>query len=316
MGKIEAFLQKNKVMIVDGALATELEAKGHNLNDELWSAKVLAEKPEAIEQIHYEYLLAGADCIMTASYQATIPGYLKKGYSEKEAEDFITRSVTLAKNARDRFYKDTGEKSGRPYPMIAATVGPYGAYLADGSEYTGDYAVHEDEMIHFHQRRIELLVNAGADLIALETLPNLQEAQVMLKIMRRFPETECWVSFTCKDGQVINDGTDIAVATACVAVHDQVTAVGVNCTPPMYMQEIIKKMKTATDKPVIVYPNSGEVYDPVKKIWNGTGEDGVFAAASRSWYDSGAALIGGCCRTTPADIAEVYRWVDPLRRLG
>lgn len=313
MNRIEEFVQKNQVLILDGAMATELEGKGLDLNDALWSAKVLAEHPEVIEQVHYEYFLAGADCAMTASYQATIDGFLKKGYTLSQAENFITDSVKIAAKARDRFWQDPKNREGRPYPLIVAAVGPYGAYLADGSEYRGDYDVSETELMDFHRRRMQLLLEAGADVLACETVPCLFEAQAMAKTVGEFQDALCWVSFSCNSEDTICDGTSIAVCAAAMDVFDQVVAVGINCTPPHLLPSLIRQVKAGTKKPIAVYPNSGEIYDPVSKTWMGTSQGKGFTLASKSWYEAGARLIGGCCRTTPADIAQVYGWVKELR---
>ena len=186
MNLIEKFLQDHKVLILDGAMATELEGKGLDLNDALWSAKVLAERPDVIEQVHYEYFQAGADCAMTASYQATIEGFLKKGYSLSQAEKFISDSVSIAVKARDRFWQDPENRKGRPYPLIVAAVGPYGAYLADGSEYRGDYDISEQELMDFHRRRMQLLLEAGADILACETVPCASNKQGTVSQARIF----------------------------------------------------------------------------------------------------------------------------------
>ncbi len=313
MNRIEQFLNEHQVMILDGAMATELEGKGLDLNDALWSAKVLAQRPEVIEQVHYEYFLAGADCAMTASYQATIDGFLKKGYTLSQAEGFIIDSVKIAAKARDRFWQDPKNREGRPYPLIVAAVGPYGAYLADGSEYRGDYQISEPELMDFHRRRMQLLLEAGADILACETVPCLFEAQAMAKTVGEFPDASCWISFSCNSEDTICDGTSIAVCAAAMDVFDQVAAVGINCTPPHLLPSLIRNIRTVTQKPIAVYPNSGEVYDPSTKTWRGTSEEGGFALASQSWYEAGARLIGGCCRTTPADIAQVFGWVKRLR---
>ncbi len=313
MNRIEEFVQKNQVLILDGAMATELEGKGLDLNNALWSAKVLAEHPEVIEQVHYEYFLAGADCAMTASYQATIDGFLKKGYTLSQAENFITDSVKIAAKARDRFWQEPKNREGRPYPLIVAAVGPYGAYLADGSEYRGDYDVSETELMDFHRRRMQLLLEAGADVLACETVPCLFEAQAMAKTVGEFQDALCWVSFSCNSEDTICDGTSIAVCAAAMDVFDQVVAVGINCTPPHLLPSLIRQVKAGTKKPIAVYPNSGEIYDPVSKTWMGTSQGKGFTLASKSWYEAGARLIGGCCRTTPADIAQVYGWVKELR---
>ena len=313
MNRIEQFLQDHKVLILDGAMATELESKGLDLNDALWSAKVLAEQPDVIEQVHYEYFQAGADCAMTASYQATIDGFLKKGYSLAQAEKFITDSVAIAVKARDRFWQDHDNRKGRPYPLIVAAVGPYGAYLADGSEYRGDYDISEQELMDFHRRRMQLLLEAGADILACETVPCLFEAQAMAKAVGEFEGALCWISFSCNSEATICDGTSIAVCAAAMDVFPQVAAIGINCTPPHLLPSLIRAVRTASHKPIAVYPNSGEIYDPVTKTWRGTSEEGGFALAAQAWYQAGARLIGGCCRTTPADIAQVYGWVKDLR---
>ena len=313
MNRIEQFLQDHKVLILDGAMATELESKGLDLNDALWSAKVLAEQPDVIEQVHYEYFQAGADCAMTASYQATIDGFLKKGYSLAQAEKFITDSVAIAVKARDRFWQDPDNRKGRPDPLIVAAVGPYGAYLADGSEYRGDYDISEQELMDFHRRRMQLLLEAGADILACETVPCLFEAQAMAKAVGEFEGALCWISFSCNSEATICDGTSIAVCAAAMDVFPQVAAIGINCTPPHLLPSLIRAVRTASHKPIAVYPNSGEIYDPVTKTWRGTSEEGGFALAAQAWYQAGARLIGGCCRTTPADIAQVYGWVKDLR---
>ena len=313
MNRIEQFLQDHKVLILDGAMATELESKGLDLNDALWSAKVLAEQPDVIEQVHYEYFQAGADCAMTASYQATIDGFLKKGYSLAQAEKFITDSVAIAVKARDRFWQDHDNRKGRPYPLIVAAVGPYGAYFADGSEYRGDYDISEQELMDFHRRRMQLLLEAGADILACETVPCLFEAQAMAKAVGEFEGALCWISFSCNSEATICDGTSIAVCAAAMDVFPQVAAIGINCTPPHLLPSLIRAVRTASHKPIAVYPNSGEIYDPVTKTWRGTSEEGGFALAAQAWYQAGARLIGGCCRTTPADIAQVYGWVKDLR---
>ena len=313
MNRIEQFLQDHKVLILDGAMATELESKGLDLNDALWSAKVLAEQPDVIEQVHYEYFQAGADCAMTASYQATIDGFLKKGYSLAQAEKFITDSVAIAVKARDRFWQDLDNRKGRPYPLIVAAVGPYGAYLADGSEYRGDYDISEQELMDFHRRRMQLLLEAGADILACETVPCLFEAQAMAKAVGEFEGALCWISFSCNSEATICDGTSIAVCAAAMDVFPQVAAIGINCTPPHLLPSLIRAVRTASHKPIAVYPNSGEIYDPVTKTCRGTSEEGGFALAAQAWYQAGARLIGGCCRTTPADIAQVYGWVKDLR---
>ncbi|MEA4973094.1 Homocysteine S-methyltransferase [bioreactor metagenome] len=299
-------LNETKTMIVDGAMATELEAMGCDLNDELWSAKVLAEQPELIKKVHLSYFKAGADCGITASYQATIAGYIKKGYSEEEAENLIIRSVQLLCAARDEWWEDEGKNSGRAYPLVAAAVGPYGAFLADGSEYRGGYNVSKEVLVDFHKRRMELLWNAGAEILAIETVPSLEEALITAEIAENIA-ADCWISFSCKNDKEISEGTPIDKCAAKLNKYDCVKAIGLNCTAPHFVEGLIKKIKAVSEKPIVVYPNSGEEYDAVTKTWHGSKDGKTYGQWAESWYRAGAGIIGGCCRTTPANIEEVYK---------
>lgn len=194
---IEAILEGHSVMILDGALATELESHGCDLDDPLWSARVLLENPEVIYQVHSDYFRAGADCAITASYQATVEGFALRGIQEKEALDLIRKTVLLARKARDEFWKEEYQTI-RPKPLVAASVGPYGAYLADGSEYVGNYGVSDETLAAFHRSRISALVEAGADILAFETIPSLQEAKVLHSLLKDYPEVYAWLSFSLK----------------------------------------------------------------------------------------------------------------------
>jgi len=298
-------LKKVKTMIVDGAMATELEAMGCDLNDELWSAKVLAEQPELIKRVHLSYFAAGADCGITASYQATVAGYMKKGYSEEYAEGLIIRSVKLLSEARDEWWESEGKSSGRVYPLIAAAVGPYGAFLADGSEYRGGYGVPKEVIGDFHKRRMELLWNAGAEILAIETIPSLEEALITAEITEKI-DADCWISFSCKNEKEISEGTSIAECAEKLNKFNCVKAIGLNCTAPQFVESLIKEIKSVSVKPVVVYPNSGEEYDAVTKTWHGSKDGKTYGQWAENWYKAGTEVIGGCCRTTPANIKEVY----------
>ncbi|MEW5989013.1 MAG: homocysteine S-methyltransferase [Chloroflexota bacterium] len=301
------FLERNGVLIVDGGLATELEARGYDLGDELWSARLLLDAPEAIGQVHYDYYAAGADCAIAASYQATIPGLMKRGLTEEEAIHLLRRSAQLAIEARDTFWAEMGNRRGRLRPLVAASIGPYGAALADGSEYTGCYDLDEAGLYRFHRRRWHILANSAADLLACETIPSLPEARALRRLLGETPDNWAWVSFSCRDESHLNDGSLLAEAIAAVADAPQVAAVGVNCTPPRFIPALIAEARRATDKPIIVYPNSGEQYDAVHHCWLGLADAADFAQASRAWRAAGASLIGGCCRTGPAHIRRIKR---------
>ena len=309
---IEPFLAYQNVFILDGGLATELEARRHNLDDPLWSARLLLEQPDAIRQVHSDYLLAGADCVISASYQASLPGFMARGLSELEAADLIHTSVQIAREARDRFWAIMANRRSRLRPLVAASVGPYGAYLADGSEYSGRYDLDEQGLLAWHRPRWEILAQSGADLLACETIPSLPEAKALRQLLLETPASSAWMSFTCKDGAHISDGT---LLTECVDLLNDIpnlVAVGINCTPPRYLPDLITAVQSATDKQIIVYPNSGEQYDRATKQWLGQSGPAEYGTISREWRKMGALLVGGCCRTSPAHIQQIRDRTKPV----
>jgi homocysteine S-methyltransferase len=299
------FLEQQGYVIVDGGLATELEARGHDLRDSLWSARLLADAPQAIKEVHLDYLRAGADVIITASYQATIAGFQARGLSEADAIALLRRAVNLAREARDQFWADEANRIGRLRPLVAASVGPYGAYLADGSEYSGEYGLSESQLVDFHRRRWHLLVESGPDLLACETIPSGPEARALARLLPETPSTGAWFSFTGSDGRHISDGTPFAEIVRMLDPLAQVVAVGINCTPPRYVPDLVAEARRVTEKPIVVYPNSGETYDVAQKIWLGLSVPEDFATQSVRWREAGADLIGGCCRTGPAHIRQI-----------
>lgn len=305
---IASILDLQPALVIDGALATELESRGYDLKDDLWSAKILVEQPEAIKQLHYDYLKAGADCVITASYQATIEGFMKRGLNEAEAIDLIKRSVGLAIEARDEFWADEANRVGREKPFVAASVGPYGAYLADGSEYLGDYGLTEEQLIEFHRPRMRALLAAGADVLACETIPSPIEARALVKLLGEFEGVSAWISFSCKDEAHVCEGDTLEACIRQVESSPQVAAVGVNCTSPKFIPSLILEAKKATDKPILVYPNSGESYNAEKKDWNDDPVFESFGAEAKEWYNAGARMIGGCCRSTVDDIQTIASW--------
>ena len=270
--------------VLDGGLATELEARGHDLRDELWSARVLRDDPAAVEDVHRSYFAAGADVAITASYQATEPGLLRL-------------SVELARRARDAV---------KPEAIVVGSVGPYAAVLADGSEYTGDYGDTDDETIAATQRaRLHELVAAGADAIAFETIPNAREGAIAAELLLALPEVEAWVSFCCRDGEHLSDGTRIDDAIR--GAGDPPAAFGINCTPPQHVESLLELARGATDKPLLVYPNHGRVWEEATYTWSGNGVDCFPPQLVAGWRARGAAAVGGCCGIGPAAIAELAR---------
>jgi homocysteine S-methyltransferase len=302
---ITPFLQRQGALILDGGLATELERRGCDLSDELWSARLLMDDPDLIRQVHLDYYWAGADCCTSASYQASIPGFMRRGLAAEQARELIRLSVQLVIEARDQFWSVPANRAGRLRPITAASAGPYGAYLADGSEYTGDYDLDEAGLAAFHRERWGLLAGSGADILACETIPSFAEARALAGLLDETPGVFAWFSFSCRDGLRISDGTPLAECAAYLAPRDGVTAIGINCTPPHFIPDLIRAVTAVTDKPVIVYPNSGETYDPIAKCWLGEADPSEFGTFSREWRKLGAALIGGCCRTTPQHIRQI-----------
>lgn len=310
MSNIKEIIKSKKVLILDGAFSTELERKGFNLNDSLWSAKVLIESPHAIKEVHRDYLNSGADCIITASYQATYEGFIKKGLTEKEAENLIKLSTTLAKETRDEFWENLKEKNNRIKPLVAASVGPYGAFLADGSEYRGDYKIGFEDLKKFHKKRLETLIDGNPDLLACETIPCLEEAKALAELLRENGKASAWISFSAKDEEHISSREKISQCAKVLNEYEEIVAIGLNCTPPQYVESLIKEIRKGTEKPIIVYPNSGETYDAKDKIWHGDCCSSSYAESALKWYKAGATIIGGCCRTTPRDISEIKKLLD------
>lgn len=312
MDTIARDLAKYPLLVLDGAFGTELARRGFDTNDELWSAKALFEKPELVEAVHRDYYEAGADISTSASYQATVEGFEKKGFTREQAKELIVRSVRLVQQARDAFWQQKEKRVGRPQPLAAASVGPYGAYLADGSEYRGDYGASRAELADFHAERLAILVSAGPDILACETLPLLDEARAILDDLRRYPDAGAWISFSCKDAEHTCGGDAIADCARLLDKESQVAAIGVNCTAPQYVADLIRNIRAHTAKPVVVYPNTGETYDAVTKTWHGSPMP--YHDFVRQWYEAGARLIGGCCRTTPDDIRGIAAFRASLQR--
>ncbi len=237
-------------MLLDGGLATQIEAEGHALHPTLWSAGLLYSAPDVVTAAHRAFVEAGAEVIATASYQASVAGFMGIGLGRQEAEDLLIGSVSLAREAA----------ADRPETLVAASLGPWGAAQADGSEYTGAYRASEQELHRFHRERLELMDDGKADVLALETIPNQLEARVLAECLRHV-DTPAWVSFCCPDGANLSDGTPVEEAARLFADHPRVRALGVNCMAPGHIPRLLRRLDAATTLPVFVYPNSGEQYD-------------------------------------------------------
>ncbi|WP_279361326.1 homocysteine S-methyltransferase [Xanthomonas sacchari] len=302
---LAALLAEDRCLVLDGALATELERRGCDLRDPLWSAKILLEQPDLIRQVHRDYFAAGAQCAITASYQATPQGYAARGIDLAHSHRLIARSVELAQQARQAQLAQHPQAG--PL-LVAGSVGPYGAYLADGSEYRGDYALSQAALRDFHRPRIAVLVQVGVDLLACETQPSLAEMAALLQVLEEFPVVVAWFACTLRDAAHLSDGTPLREVVALLDGHPQVVALGVNCVAPSLATAALRHLATLTRLPLVVYPNAGERYDAERKCWQADSADaGGLVDHLAAWRAAGARLIGGCCRTTPQDIAQLAR---------
>lgn len=298
-------IEFGSIRVLDGGMATELERRGCDISGPLWSAHVLDTAPETIAAVHLDYLRAGADCISTASYQVSAKGYREVGRSAHDAEQALRRSVEIAEQARRSYARESGRRV-----WIAVSLGPYGAALHNGAEYHGRYELGFDELTAFHAERLAVAAQTSADMVALETIPSLEEARAIVRALESSPNVPlAWISFTCRDGRHVAHGERIQDCAATVAGCPQVVAVGINCTGPHLASELIGEAYRGTGgrKPLIAYPNSGESWDATTRTWRGEADTKRYGAMAREWFEAKAQAVGGCCRTGPAHIAEVAR---------
>lgn len=283
------------VVVLDGGMSNALEERGHDLSDGLWTARLLRDAPGEVAAVHRAYFEAGARVATTASYQASVAGFVARGVDRAEAGALIRRSVTIAREARDRM---SGDGTAR---WVAASVGPYGAVLADGSEYRGKYGVSAAQLRDFHLPRLELLAAAGPDLLAVETIPDVREAEVLVPLLDDL-DVPSWFSFSVHDQRTRADQS-LHEAFAVAGSARSVVAVGVNCCSPSEVLAPVGLVRDVTGRPAVAYPNSGEEWDPETRRWVGGSSYDVGLAPA--WVDAGAALVGGCCRVGPRGIAAL-----------
>src|SRR5262245_54221915 len=277
-------------VILDGGLATECERRGADRRDPLWSAKLLLEDPGLIRQVHEAYVAAGADVVTTATYQLSFEGFARRGLGRDRTAEAVRLSVRLAREA--------GPK------IVAASVGPYGAFLADGSEYRGDYRLSVRQLVDWHRPRLEALAASGADLLACETIPCQAEAEALVRLLEDFPHVPAWFSFSCRDERLVSHGETLAACAAVVDRCPNAVAFGVNCTAPHLVEGLLRSVAGVTRKPLVAYPNLGGTWDGMGHVWRG-GEEWDWAAAGSRWLAAGARLVGGCCRATPAHVRQL-----------
>jgi homocysteine S-methyltransferase len=305
------FHLSNEILILDGGFATELERRGYDVSGHLWSAQLLLDAPEAVEQLHYDYFAAGADCVISGSYQASYEGFAAVGLTPDEVTSLLRLSVTLAQTARARYEEDVERNSPRVQDSskrqryVAASVGPYGATLHDGSEYHGNYGLTARELREFHAARFAVLADSGADVLACETVPSLDEARALTGLLREHAATNAWLSFASPDGANTAHGEPLIDCARILDGIENIIAVGVNCVDPRIVSTAIEQFTAATEKPIVVYANSGEKWDPSAREWRGTPHAADLAELAPLWVEQGAQLVGGCCRTGPSDIAAI-----------
>jgi homocysteine S-methyltransferase len=291
------------VRVLDGGLASELEYQGANIDGPLWSAHVLENAPERVVAVHRAYIEQGADCIATVSYQVSRRGYAEVGLPAERADTALLRAVELAREAAAAFPERK--------VVIGASLGPYGAILHNGAEYHGHYDLPFADLVEFHRQRIRVLAEASGtqrpDLLAFETQPSLAEALAIGEALAPWPELAAWFSFTCRDQRHVAHGELLADCAAAVAALPQTVAIGINCIHPRLVPDLIAELRSASSKPVMVYPNSGEDWDAQTRCWTGTSNATAFGASAAEWFAAGAQIVGGCCRTRPAHIREVAR---------
>ena len=290
----------NEILFIDGGLSTELEAMGVDLNNALWSARGLLDNPDSIYQVHKNYFDAGANIAVTSTYQASLEGFQKLGLSADQSRALIQLGIELADQARTDFLAE--QPNGRA--CVAASIGPYAAYLADGSEYRGNYQATTESIHKLHTGRIEAIQQLADqfDFWAIETLPSLDEALMIADILAADPHP-AWFSFTLRDEGHIPEGVSLAEVAKVLDKNPSVAAIGINCCHPDWVEPALKTIARQTSKPLVAYPNGGGEYDASTKEWK-TPEE--MKLDGKAWIAAGARLIGGCCQTCAKSLGPLY----------
>ena len=280
------------ITIVDGGLSTQLEVMGYDISGPLWTGRALLEQPGAIEGAHRAFVEAGADVLITASYQVSRAGFIAAGLTADDADRCLLRSVEVARAA------------GAPSTIVAASVGPYGAIGHDGAEYRGNYGLSARQLRDFHRPRIEILAGGSPDLLAIETIPDVREVEAIADILADFPLLPAWIAFSAADGAHTCAGQPIEAAISVAAAIASVQLVGINCTAPQFIPELLGRITATTEKAVIVYPNAGGVWSAQNGSWREV-PPAMVAAAAASWVELGATWVGGCCGTDATAISAL-----------
>ena len=289
--------------VLDGGLSFPLEEKKILMNTNLWTAELLISNPELIREVHINYIDSGAQIITTSSYQASFKSLKKRGYTEIQSKNIILKSVEILEEIKKNYDNKI---------IIAASIGPYGSYLADGSEYVGNYNISKEYFFNFYKKKIDLLDSSNVDVLAFETIPSYKEAKVIAKILKG-TKKQSWISFSCKNEKEISDGTKLEKCCEYLNNHTKIFGVGVNCTSPKYISKLISILKRKLkNKKIIIYPNSGEIYDGKNKNWIGN-NNRTFESYIDEWLNLGVDILGGCCRVGPKEIRKIKDKIDLIK---
>ncbi|MGV2875897.1 homocysteine S-methyltransferase [Macrococcus capreoli] len=283
---------KQDITLLDGGFGTTVEAYGYDVKHELWSTHLIKEHPEAILKVHQAFVNNGAEIILTNTYQGAVQSFLNTGYTEREAEGYLQAAVELA------------HQSVSSNVLVAASLGPYGAMLGNGSEYTGAYQVRQSDYIEYHMQRLNILIEAGIRVFAFETIPNIEEVKAVKALLEDYPDIEAWLSVTLKDSAHLSDGTPIEEVIEVVNGIDNVHAFGVNCTSVKVIDGAVERLLALSEKAIILYPNGGRKYDAVEKVWIDQ-DDISLIEATVKWKQLGVKIIGGCCQVGPEEIGAL-----------
>lgn len=298
------WLRAGRTVILDGGLGTELERRGHRDLGRLWSSSLVRSHPAALSEVHRDFLDAGADVIATATFQASVPTLLECGLDRRSAEELLRTAVRLAVEERNAAASRAGRAA---RPLVAASIGPFGAHLADGSEYTGCYSASDDDLRRFQRDRWHILAETEADIIACETFPSLADVRSAIRLMQETPHRWAWISLVCRDAGHLADGTDLKLAVDLLNDVPNLAAIGANCIAPSLAPAVISSLRDLTSLPVMMYPNASNSWDMETRTSRDHLDAEAFARAAEGWKGRGAQIIGGCCRTTAEHVRQLAR---------
>ncbi len=293
---------KKEIKLLDGSLSYPLEKQGYDLNKKLWTGDALINDPNVIKKIHKDYLVAGVDFISTSTYQISYRVLKEMGYNLNEIKDIFKRSVDLVQDAIE-------ETKIKRKVKIVGSYGPFGASLSDGSEYTGKYKTSDEIIMSYHIDNMNIIKELDIDIVLYETIPCLREIEILSKVVEEYKK-EVWISFTCNKDLEFRDGTSIMKACKIISSIENISTIGINCFSPLLAEKAIKKLKKNSNKKILIYPNSGEIYNNKDKDWYG--EKYFDNSMIKKWLALSPDIIGGCCRVGFEDIQNMRKEINFL----